>query len=580
MLLSTESFYKLAESVAVSPDIEAIAIDKETTGLNPYRGDGAFLIGVCIDGQQPFSYRFEPDNFPDDIAALDLLLGNERIRYLAHNATFEMAFLQQQFGIEIKGHVWDTEVMARLQYNNHRKYSLQACAERIGESKYTPMVQWVKANQNKYHEAPEELIVPYVEQDARLSYLLYKDQCDTFREWQRGSSVHISGLVKLEMQTTKNIHAMQSAGIHVDVSYCQQADAYEQRRAEEFAQRFEYLTGIKFVDSRKTLQPIFDAHKIPYGRTEKNNPSFDWDALAPSKDNEIVATILGHRDALKRSSTYWQNFIALNVGGVIYPNLRQAGAASGRFSAMEPNVQNWPDDSESPTPYPVRRAFYAPGGWQLVSMDYSQMELRLMADEANEEQMIRDIVGGEDMHLRVAQVAGSQRGVAKNARFAKLYGAGPKKIAQTLGVSYDIALKVCKAIDADSPRIAEYSGSLIQYAKRAPFGYNWAGRRFFFDRGFEYKYPNYRIQGGCADILRIAIEDCRSLINDRRMGNDVMLLIPIHDELVFRCTPRGMTLIPELREKMIAAARSMTRLKMDVQVHVGPNMHDMEKWDG
>lgn len=576
MLISSESFLKIAENVAQSQTVEAVAIDFETTGLNPYRGDKAFLIGVCIDDQQPFAYRMHEDPGVDHMI-LGLLLSNPRVRYLAHNAKFEMAFLKEQFGVEIKGYVWDTEVMARVQYNNHFKYSLEACSERIGHSKYVPMVQWVKAHQHKYHEAPEELIIPYVEQDARLSWLLYKDQCDTFRSWQTGSSVHVSGLVALEMKTTRNLFEMESAGLHIDVDYCVQANEYEKARAERTAAAFKEITGVEFVDSRKTLQAVFEKHEIPYGKTEKGNPSFDWDALLPSKSHPIVKLILDYRDANKRSSTYWENFLALHVGGVIYPHIRQPGAASGRFSAMDPNVQNWPDDSESDTPYPIRRAFVAPPGELLVSMDYAQMELRLMAEEAGEDQMIADIAAGVDFHQRVADVAGTPRGVAKNARFAKLYGAGPKKIAQTLGVDYATALTVCKAIDADSPKIADYSDGLISYVRRAPFGYNWMGRRFFFDRGFEYKYPNYRIQGGCADILRIAIEKCREVLKAAGIV-ETRVLIPIHDELVFRLTAAQMHLIPALRQAMIEAALPMKKLSMDVSVHVGPNMHDMEKW--
>ncbi len=575
MRISAESFRQTAERVAIANDVTAVALDFETNGLHAKRGDRAFIVGVCIDGVTFSHYFF---GTLADAESMRLLVSNPKVRYLAHNAHFEMGFLKEQWDVEVKGHVWDTEVMARVHHNNHQKYSLQACALRIGETKYPPMLAWLKANGPKYHEAPEELIVPYVEQDARLSWLLYKDQCDTFREWQTGSSVHISGLVSLEMKTTKNLFAMREAGLHLNVPYCEEADAYEQNLADRSAEEFTKLTGAKYVDSAKTMKPIFDSHGIPYGRTENGNPSFAYDILAPSKEHPIVRSILEHRDALKRSSTYWQGFLAHHIGGVIYPNIRQAGAASGRFSAFEPNVQNWPDDSESPTPYPIRRAFVAPPGQHLVSMDYKAMELCLMADEAGELQMIRDIIEGIDMHQRVANVAGTPRGVAKNARFAKLYGAGVNRVALTLGVSYEVALKVCEAIEADSPKIAEYARNLINYAKRSPFGYNWMGRRFFFNRGFEYKYPNFRIQGGCSEILRIAINHSRGTVSTQGLDKP-QLIIPIHDELVFRLSDRDLSLIPQLRDGMIDAGNgALTKMRLDVSVHVGPNMHDMEKW--
>lgn len=574
MLISTESFLKTAREVAASDKVTTVSIDFETNGLFARRGDRAFLLGVCVD-DACFSYRFKGSY--EEKQALEALLSNERIRYLAHNAKFEMSFLKEQWGVEIKGDVWDTEVMARVEHNNHRSYSLQACAERIGESKHRPMLEWLKANSGKYAEAPDDLIIPYVEQDARLSYKLYKDQCDTFRAWEN-SSACISGVVGLEMATTKHLFDMESAGIHVDVLYCLEALDYELARAEAAKKEFEKLVGAPFVDSRKALTPIFDSLNIPYNKTEKGNASFDYEALKKSKNHPVVAEILKHRDAVKRSSTYWENFLALNIGGVVYPNIRQGGAASGRFSCVEPNAQNWPDDSEDPTcRYPVRRAFIAPHECDLVSMDYAQMELRLIVDESNETEMIHDIINGVDFHQKVAESANVPRGIAKAARFAKLYGAGVRKIAQMLSVSEDVAARVCEEIDRSSPNISRYSYGLIKTAKTAPFVYNWLGRRYYFDKGFEYKYPNYCIQGGSADILRVAIKNV-SLFLRKHAHPMTRILLPIHDELITSIDHRDLHLIPEIRQIMIEAAVPMKHLKMDVSIAKGKNLHDMEEY--
>jgi len=573
MLITSEEFIRTARLEAASQITDAIAIDVETNGLNARRGDRAFLLGVCIDGNF-FSYKLT--EAVTDAYALGMLLSNPKIRYLAHNAKFEMAFFKEQFGVEIKGHVWDTEVMARVLHNNHRSYSLQACAERLGLSKHVLMTEWVKANNHKYHAAPDDLIVPYVEQDARLSYILYKEQCDTFREWENNSPVRISGLVSLEMKTTKNLFVMESAGLRLDVPYCEASLEYEKTRALRAKTAFESMAGVPFVDSAKTLTPILAPLKIPYERTEKGKDSFSYDSLKAHRAHPIVGAILDHREALKRASTYWENFLALHVGGVIYPNIRQAGAGSGRFSAAEPNVQNWPDDSNDPDcAYPIRRAFIAPEGCDIVSMDYSQMELRLIVDEAGEMGMVHDIMNGVDFHQKVADSAKVPRGIAKNARFAKLYGAGVRKIAQMLSLPEDTARRVCDEIDESSPKISRYSYDLIRYAKTAPFGYNWIGRRFFFDKGFEYKYPNYRIQGGCADILRIAMEDVLKFLH-KNARPTTRCLIPIHDELVLQMDHRDQHLIAPVRQLMIDAAGCMKHLKMDVSVFKGPNMHDLE----
>jgi DNA polymerase I-like protein with 3'-5' exonuclease and polymerase domains len=572
MLIATDDFYALALDVSKSTLIAAIAIDFETTGLSARSGDKAFIIGVCIDGAC-FSYKLGGTK---DKEILTLLLSNTVIRYLAHNAKFEMTFLKEQWDVEIQGHIWDTEVMARLQCNNHISYSLQACAERLGETKYPAMLAWLKDNKHGYCRASDELIVPYVEHDARLSHILYKSQCDTFRQWQDCTHIRISGLVQLEMGTTKNLFRMESAGLRLNVPYCTEAYAYELNRAEVSELEFQCLTGVKFIDSAKTLRPLFDANSLKYDFTEKGNPSFDYESLRSSRGNPIVDCVLEHREALKRASTYWKNFLKMHIDGTIYPNIRQSGAASGRFSANNPNVQNWPDDSEDLTcAYPIRRAFIARPGHKLISMDYAQMELRLIADEANEIGLIEGIQQGVDFHQQVADVAQTTRGTAKAVRFAKLYGAGTKKIAAVLNVPLQEATRICAEIDRSAPNIMHYSDSLIQQAKVAGFGYNWIGRRFFFERNFEYKYPNYRIQGGCADILRVALRDIGIFLRSNAHAT-TRYLIPIHDEIVFDWDERDMYLIEMVKQIMIDAAKSMRRMKMDVSVSEGQNLHDME----
>ncbi len=555
----------------------SVAFDFETTGLSS-KLDKAFLLG--------FSYFVdnEPVNhcvFLDGLVVDDLrtFFSNPDVYYCAHNAKFEMSFLDDQFGIEVAGKIWDTEVLARVQYNNHMSYSLQNCALRLGMTKHEPMLKWLKKRGNKaaYDRAPLELICPYVEQDAYLSLVLFKNQYEEFRDWNNSSDVKIGKIVNLEVKTTKNLFEMERAGIPVDVEYCTSALAFEEMRAKKAAEEFQRLTGKIFVDSRLTFSPLFKSLELEAGRTEKGNESFDSDALAKHKGHPVVQCIIDYRDSLKRASTYWENFVDLQVNGVIYPNIRQAGAGTARFSASDPSVQNWPDDSEDAgRQYPVRRAFHARPGCKIVSIDYKQMEYRMIADEAGEMALIEEIKAGKDYHQIVADMAGVTRTIAKTVNFARLYGAGVKKIALTLGVDWGKARTIIDAMDEAAPNISAYSRGLINYAKTSPFSPNWAGRRYFFDPGFEYKYPNYRIQGGCADILRIAIDDITLILRDHK----TQLLIPIHDELVFNMPETELHLIPAIKDLMINAHQSMKHLPMDVSVAIGDNFHDLEDYNG
>lgn len=573
MLINLDKLEEIADLVASSQTVESLAFDFETTGLKARAGAKAFLMGMCLDGTL-YAYFFTGGLREADV--MRRLFSNPRVKYLAHNAKFEMSFLLEQWGVELLGHAWCTETMARVQYNNHRSYSLQACAERIGETKYPPMLAWLKKNgHDKYHAAPHDIIIPYVLQDARLSWLLYQDQRDTFREWHK-SDTPPAGLVMLEMRTTKNLFKMEYGGILFDVDYATKALEYEKDRAKKAKEEFSKLTGVSFVDSGKCLAPVFTTHGIPFGKTEAGGPSFNAKALAQTPDHPIVQAIIAYRDANKRVSSYWENMLAMQHEGRLYFEVRQAGAATGRFSIIDPAAQTWPDDSEDPTcAYPIRRAFPAPPGCLIVSMDYKGMELRFGVDQVEDHRMIELIQTGADLHQRIADSANVARNLGKRGRFLRQYGGGVEKMSESLNIPMPVATRICKALDNESPPLRDYGRGLIRSLRGVgAYGNNWMGRRYYFDRGFEYKYPNYWNQGGCSEILRVAIDDITDFL-EKNAHPTTRIAIPIHDELVFYWDERDMHLLAPVRDLMIKAYRVKKHLEMDVSAAKGKNFHDL-----
>ncbi len=575
LLLDNAQFMVFAQHIAKMKSGQ-IAIDLETTGLSPYHGARAFLIGVseCDFGEHSCFLTEESRE------AVALLCSNKNLRYGAHGAKFEIGFLKTQFGVDVAGPIWDTEDMERIVYNNHLRYSLQHCAERIGLSKHVPMLEWVKVHGPKYHEAPEELIIPYVEQDAKLSRILMENQISQFKHWDTATGVPIKGVVSLATKVIKPLAAMEHRGLKLDLNYAKEALEYEHSRQSKIADDWKQLTGQPLVDSRKSLTPIFTANGITFGQTDKGNASFSHDALAGSKEHPIVKLLFDHRDAAKRASTYWENFIALvDENGFIHPRIMSSEAKTSRMSVRDPACQTWPDDGDD-VKFPIRKAFIPTHqDCVIVSIDWKMMELVLMADEAGDTQMIADIRSGADMHQRIADAANVPRSLAKNGRFAKQYGAGPPRIAQTLGVTLEVAQRICREIDLANPRTSEYSRELIRYAQRHHMGYNWLGRRYFFDKGFEFKYPNYRIQGGCGEILRIAIIDIDKFLAENAR-EPTRILLPIHDELLLNWHKQDLHLIPQVKALMIAAYRSKKNLAMDATVTTGPNFFEQEAYAG
>jgi DNA polymerase-1 len=580
MELVLSQFEDVAAGIGNHPETGEIGFDFETTGLRPYQGDRAFLLGFThVDG---LKYSFDFRGYPNPeseliiLRAMQALFSNPRIKYCAHNAKFELAFLHEQFSVSVAGEVWDSETMARVERNSHLSYSLQNCALRIGETKYPPMLEWLKirGNKNNYAGAPRDIIVPYVEQDAWLSWRLRRHQVEVFKSWDISSPIKIKPVVRLEANVLPHLFEMERNGLLVDVNYCMRAVEYEKQQIADSKAAFESLAAVPFVDSRKTLRPVFDAHGIRYGATALGNASFTEDALVGDQGHPVVTALLGHRRAVKRLSAYWENFLELEQNGIIHPSIHSNKAVTGRMSISDPSAQNWSTDEDETTAFPIRRAFIAREGCLIASLDYSQMELRKSADEADDMPMIERIKSGADLHQEVADMAGVPRSLAKNGRFAKQYGAGVPEIAATLGVSEAVARTISDAIDRQAAATARYSRALSRVCK--PFGTDWLGRRFYFDPGFEYKAFNYRIQGGSAEILKIAIIDVANFLKKSARPETFMLVV-IHDEIVLNLDKRDLPLLPEIRRIMVGAHRDKRHLEMDVSVAVGPNFYDLQE---
>jgi DNA polymerase-1 len=576
MLLTTREFEEIAESVAEA-DSGISGFDFETTSLYAAKGI-VFIMGFTWQRQRFSVFTCDPRMR----AHLARFFSNPRMIYAAHNAKFELGFLHRQWDIDVAGKVWCTQVMARLQFNNHLKYNLESCAARAGlPAKYEPALKWLKDSKLLHHQMPHEIVVPYVEHDAWLSDELCRNQRQTFIEWQLNSRIPCGELIVMEMQTTKVLKELEQTGLHVNVPLCTEALDYEKHQALEAETEFQKLTGVEFTDSAKALAPVFDSLGIELTVfTPKGQTSVNQEALLPFKDHPVVAQILKYRHANKRASTYWENFLKFQIDGVIYPNINQS-VATGRYSGYDPNFQNWPDDwdlepGEEMHPFPIRRAFYAPDGCVIVSKDYKQMEYRFITDESGDKLSIHAILNDEDIHQDIAVAAHRRRGQAKAAFFARVYGAQPKRIAKMLHISLKDANALCDTIDEKCPGIMKYCRGLIDFARsNGRMGYNYMGRRYHFDPGFEYKYPDYRTQGGCSEILRKAKIAVVPFLK-KNAHPMTRVLIPIHDELVFRYHKSDLHLVPVISQ-MMADAYEHRHVPMAVSVAVGPNFHDLEE---
>ena len=252
----------------------------------------------------------------------------------------------------------------------------------------------------------------------------------------------------------------------------------------------------------------------------------------------LAKSLQRYRAATKRANTYFANYLYFaDEHDRIHPNMRQAGTDTGRFSFSDPNLQNVP--TEDTGAFPVRRAFVPAPGFFFAMLDYDQQEFRLLLDYAGELGLIRRIVDeGLDVHQAAADQMGVTRPEAKTLNFGLLYGMGADKLAAALGITTGAATILKSNYFEALPKVRDFTQGVTQRANTRGYIYNWAGRVCHFpwvmnprtgkmDR-FAYKACNHLIQGGCGDVMKIALNRC----DDYLAGKKSRLLLTVHDEVL------------------------------------------------
>lgn len=557
-------------------------LDTETTGLEAYGNDRLFSL-ILANDTESFYFNFkdyaglDPSYTLDIKEALPLLqkcFDNRDSTWCIHNAKFDLAMLAKE-GLEVKGNIHDTEVVARLIYNKHFTYSLASRVKEMGAEKSTAVEDYIKKHKLQtiltipgkkkrvtkphYDRVPFDIISNYGLQDGRIVLDLAKYQMKLLQGLEvvkpprsMGSLVQV---YKNEAKLVKTCLKMEQTGVRIDRDYCEKAAVYEKQKQKEAAEQFEDLTKIPFKDSARVLSLAFTkmGEKIPRlpptARMLRKgdrigNPTFT-DAVLEGFNSPLAKSIQAYRDATKRISTYYLNFLYYaDQNDFIHPNMRQAGTETGRFSYNSPNLQNIPKKDESI--YPVRRAFIPPSeDYLLFFFDYDQMEYRLMLDYAAEDKVIDAVLGGLDVHQATADMVNITRDKAKTVNFALLYGSGAKLLAKNLDIPLAEAITLKNDYFEKLVKIKNFLWTVNVTAKQRKYIYNWLGRPYFFDELY-HKAPNFLIQGGCSEIVKVAMNQIDDLLQDMRSR----MIIQVHDELVFAMHKNELELVPKIKSIM------------------------------
>lgn len=574
------------------------AIRTHTTVGKPTESD---LIGIafCIGSGNTAYVRIDGANPPEHIPTLDLgdedksfsvdvrvfrdVLESSELAKVGHDLKADLEALELR-GVKLNGLEFDTMLGAYVLNSARSSYAVTDVAfEQLGLE--IPHVN-LKAKNRESEPAIDFAICAETEAIWHLAGVLRE-------KLQRDNLLDL--MDRVEMPLVPVLAAMELRGVAVDTEYLGKLSVRLNGRIRELEHEIYALAGHEFnIGSPKQLQTVlFEERQIPSGKKTKTGYSTDADTLESlALIHPIVAHILEWRELTKLKSTYTDALPKLinPRTGRIHTSLNQAVAATGRLSSSEPNLQNIPVRTEIGRE--IRNAFIASGDNLLVSADYSQVELRIMAHVSDDPELMRAFEFDEDVHVHTAstlfgipesEVNSDQRRRAKTVNFAVIYGMSDFGLAKELGIPTREAHEYIERYFAKFPGVRRYAEETVAYARENGFVMTTLGRRRYIpeinsgNRNFrlfaERQAVNMPIQGASADVMKLAMIAVDHAL--REQGLKTQMVLQVHDELVFEVPPDELrTLVPLVRKLMEEAEEFAVRLVAEVKV--GKNWAEME----
>ncbi|MFN0014319.1 MAG: DNA polymerase I [Saprospiraceae bacterium] len=582
-----------AELVRLLLDRSAICYDSETTALEAAQAD---LVG--------FSFAFKPHEawyvpVPADRSEAQAIVEefrpvfeNEVIEKIGQNLKYD-AIVLKNYGVDLGGPFWDTMLAHYLlepEMRHNMNYLAETCLD-YSPVKIEELIGKKGSTQGTMRDVPLEQIKEYAAEDADITLQL-KNNLEPKLETGGPSLVKLFQLV--ETPLVKVLADIEFAGVRIDKDFLNEYSKELLTSIEALERKVLDDTGLTFnVASPKQVgEVLFDRLKLPYpGKKMKSGQySTDEEILsALAAEHPICADILQHRTLAKLRSTYVEALPALinPRTGRVHSSFNQALAATGRLSSQNPNLQNIP--IRTPEGRRVREAFIPrDADHVLLSADYSQIELRLIADMSNEEAMLEAFQLNQDIHQATAarvfgvpleQVTPDQRRAAKTVNFSIIYGAGATNLSAQLGIKRAEAKEIIDNYFAQYRGLKHYMDTTVEFARKNGYVETLLGRRRRLrdidsrngmSRSMAERMAiNTPIQGTAADMIKVAMVNIWKAMREHKLRSSMIL--QVHDELVFDAHKDELDVLrPIIREKMATAIPNL-RVPILVEMGVGEN---------
>jgi DNA polymerase-1 len=570
---------------------QLVAVDIETTSSDPL---SARLVGISISTEAgraaylPLAHRYAgaPEQLPLDatLARLKTWLEDRSKAKAAQNAKYHMHVFANH-GISVRGISYDT-LLESYVLESHRPHDMDNLAQRhLGVKTIAyEEITGKGAAQIGFDQVSLERATQYSAEEADVTLQLHRA---LYPDIERDHQL-LFIYRQIEMPVTQVLLEMERYGVLLDTGLLETQSQELGTRMLEIERQAQEQAGQPFnLSSPKQIQEIlFDKHKLPVlKKTPGGQPSTDEDVLQELALNyPLPKLILDYRSLAKLKSTYTDKLPRMvnPRTGRVHTNYAQAVAVTGRLSSNEPNLQNIPIRTLEGRR--IREAFVAPAAHYIVSADYSQIELRIMAHLSRDVNLLAAFSSGEDVHRRTAseifsltaeQVNSEQRRYAKVINFGLIYGMSAFGLASQLGVERAAAQHYMERYFARYPGVAQYMQRTREFARANGYVETVFGRRLFMidinasngqrRQAAERAAINAPMQGTAADLIKLAMLAVQRWLADHRLST--ALIMQVHDELVLEVPEAELAEVTrELPQLMSGVAKLDVPLVVDVGV--------------
>ena len=579
---------KIKDFISNAEKSDLIVFDTETDNLNSI---DANLVGLsfCLNKSEAYFYRLDnhknfdaKENDRKNLNRFKKILEDKSKLKIGQNLKYDINVLSN-YGIDVQLPFFDTMVAAYVlnpdgatglddmakKYLNYDTYKISAL---IGDKKNSALMWSVPINDLKIYSC----------EDADITFQLY----EILKEELKAKEL-IQLCEEIEFPLVKTLSEMELRGVYINTNDLKDLSIELEKQISNIEAKIYELAGEKFnVNSTKQLQEIlFVKLKLEPTKKTKTGYSTDFQSLEQMRfSHPIIEHLINYRQLVKLKNTYVDSLPELinKRTGRIHTNYNQTITSTGRLSSSDPNLQNIPIRSDMGKE--IRRAFAAPDkNWKILSADYSQIELRILAHICEDPNLIQAFENDLDIHAATAskvygvpmdKVTPEMRRKAKEVNFGILYGIGPFGLKTRLGISQTAAKELIDRYFKTYKRVHDYLEQTKEFARKNGYVETLKKRRRYLPNinsqnatvrsAEERQAINMPIQGTAADMIKIAMNNISKYFRKNKFKS--AMIIQVHDELVFEVHQDELDEVKKVVKKEMEDA---IKLKVPVKVDIG-----------